>query len=73
MLNDVEKEHLALSARALTYMQSLRFLTDHLNGDIYYHISHEGHNLQRTRAQIKLLLNMEDNFNAMKEIIKRLS
>lgn len=72
-LNPVEKEYLALSAKAMTYMQCLRFLTDHLNGDIYYHISYEGHNLQRTRAQIKLLLSMEDNYEQMKDIVNKLS
>lgn len=72
-LTATEKDHLALSARAMTYMQCLRFLTDYLNGDIYYHINHEGHNLQRTRAQIKLLASMEQNFSAMKEIISSLS
>ncbi|HLO61230.1 MAG TPA: aminoglycoside phosphotransferase family protein [Bacteroidales bacterium] len=73
VMNDVEKDHLALSAKALTYMQSLRFLTDHLNGDIYYHINHEGHNLQRTRAQVRLLLSMEEHYDQMKEIIHKLS
>jgi len=72
MLNAVEKQYLPLSARALTYMQSLRFLSDHLNGDIYYHISHENHNLQRTRAQIKLMRSMEENYDEMVRIIKRL-
>ena len=72
MLNQVEKQYLALSARALTYMQSLRFLTDYLNGDIYYHINHENHNLQRTRAQIKLMMSMEENYDEMKSIISRL-
>jgi len=71
ILTETEKEYLALSARAMTYMQCIRFLTDHLNGDIYYHISHESHNLQRTRAQIKLLMSMEENYEEMKEIIKK--
>jgi hypothetical protein len=73
MLNSLEKEHLALSARVMTYMQSLRFLTDYLNGDTYYHIQHPLHNLQRTRAQISLMLSMEDNFEDMQQIIKDLS
>jgi len=72
MLNPVEKKYLALSARALTYMQALRFLTDYLNGDIYYHINHDNHNLQRTRAQIKLMMSMEENYNEMQSIISRL-
>jgi hypothetical protein len=72
ILTPVEKEYLALSARAMTYMQCLRFLTDHLNGDIYYHIGHEGHNLQRARAQIKLMLSMEDRYEEMKKTIEEL-
>jgi hypothetical protein len=72
MLNPVEKKYLALSARALTYMQALRFLIDYLNGDIYYHINHDNHNLQRTRAQIKLMMSMEENYEEMQSIISRL-
>jgi Ser/Thr protein kinase RdoA (MazF antagonist) len=70
MLSPLEKEHLALSARVMTYMQALRFLTDYLNGDLYYRIHHPLHNLQRARAQIKLLLSMEEQFSKMKAIIE---
>ena len=69
MLNHDEKEHLALSARVMTYMQVLRFLTDYLNGDTYYRIHHPLHNLQRTKAQIKLLMSMEEQYGEMKRVI----
>ena len=69
MLNKDEKEHLALSARVMTYMQILRFLADYLNGDTYYRIHYPKHNLQRARAQIKLLLSMEEQYEEMKRII----
>jgi Ser/Thr protein kinase RdoA (MazF antagonist) len=69
MLSRIEKEHLALSARVMTYMQVLRFLADYLNGDTYYRIHHPLHNLQRARAQIKLLLSMEEQYGEMKRII----
>jgi len=69
MLNPVEKEYLALSARMITYMQCLRFLADYLNGDIYYRIHHPLHNLQRTRAQVKLLLSMEEQYEEMRAIV----
>lgn len=72
MLAPVEKEHLALSARVMTYMQVLRFLTDYLNGDTYYRIHHPRHNLQRTKAQLKLMLSMEEQYTAMQKIIHRL-
>jgi len=73
MLNPVEKDYLALSARMITYMQCLRFLADYLNGDIYYKIHHPLHNLQRAKAQIKLLLSMEEQYDEMKRIVKNLS
>lgn len=72
MIYPVEKDYLALSARVMTYMQSLRFLTDYLNGDVYYRIHHPHHNLQRTRAQIKLMVCMEDSYDDMKRIIRSL-
>lgn len=70
MLTNMEKEHLALSARVMTYMQVLRFLTDYLNGDVYYRIHHPFHNLQRTRAQLALLLSMERLYAQMQQIVK---
>jgi len=69
MLGPAEKENLALSARVMTYMQVLRFLADYLNGDTYYRIHHAGHNLQRARAQIKLLMSMEEQYTEMKRIV----
>jgi len=72
MLTQAEKDHLALSARVITYMQALRFHADYLNGDTYYRIHHPSHNLQRTRAQLKLLLSMEEQYGEMKRIIRDL-
>jgi hypothetical protein len=40
MLTQIEKEYLPLSALVMTYMQTIRFLTDYLNGDTYYKIHH---------------------------------
>ena len=70
MLNASEQEYLALSARVMTYMQVLRFLTDYLNGDTYYRIHHPAHNLQRARAQMKLLFSMEEQYGEMKRIVE---
>ena len=71
-LNDLEKKYLAFSPLVMTYEQALRFLADYLNGDTYYKIHHEYHNLQRTRTQIRLLQSMEEQYDEMKDIIKRL-
>ncbi|MDR2083683.1 MAG: aminoglycoside phosphotransferase family protein [Bacteroidales bacterium] len=53
-LSSIEMEYLNFSAKYITYEQVLRFLMDYLNGDIYYKIKYTEHNLDRTRAQIKL-------------------
>lgn len=71
-LNTVEKEYLAFAPLLMTYEQTLRFLTDYLDGDTYYKIHHVHHNLQRTRAQLRLLESMEQQYEEMKRIIKKL-
>jgi len=65
-----EIDHLAFSAKFMTYIIGLRFLTDHLDGDHYYRIHFPGHNLQRAKSQFKLLKDMDLNFSSMKEIIR---
>jgi len=64
-----EIDHLAFSGLYLTYEQTLRFLMDYLNGDTYYRITCPDHNLVRTRAQAKLLLSMEDQYEKMADYI----
>ena len=44
----------------LIYMQTLRFLADHLNGDIYYQVSYSGQNLERSKNQFQLLVCLEN-------------
>ncbi|HZL76251.1 MAG TPA: aminoglycoside phosphotransferase family protein [Bacteroidales bacterium] len=68
-LNNTEKEYLAFAPRLITYTIATRFLTDYIDGDNYFKISHEHHNLDRARAQIKLVECMEDKYEAMKKII----
>jgi hypothetical protein len=64
-----EIDSLSSGMLILPYMQSVRFLTDHLNGDQYYKILFSGHNLQRTRAQNELLLKLENNMPLLETII----
>jgi hypothetical protein len=71
-LNATEKEYLAFTPILITYEQALRFLADHLDGDKYYKIHHVNHNLQRARAQIRLIESMEENFVMMSSIIRGL-
>jgi len=54
-LTPAERDNLHYAGSVLIYMQALRFLTDHLNGDIYYKISYPGQNKDRTANQLLLL------------------
>ena len=54
VLSEDEKQSLWLGARVICLMIGVRFLTDHLNGDAYFHIHHENHNLERAANQFTL-------------------
>lgn len=71
-LNAIEKEYLAFAPLLMTYEQALRFLTDYVDGDKYYRIHHVNHNIQRTRAQIRLLESMEEQYSEMQKIIGKM-
>ena len=73
ILTPEEKEKLVFGGRMLTLMQAVRFLTDHLNGDVYYSIRHPGQNLQRARNQFRLLQLMDQMEEKMRSVIQALS
>ena len=50
-----ETKYLAFGAAYIIFEQALRFLTDFLNHDIYYHTQYPLHNLHRTQNQLTLL------------------
>jgi Ser/Thr protein kinase RdoA (MazF antagonist) len=54
-LTEIEKHYFSYAGKFMSYMQALRFLTDHLNDDVYYEAKYEGHNLVRARNQVTLL------------------
>ncbi|KYG78266.1 hypothetical protein AWW68_05735 [Roseivirga spongicola] len=54
-LTPVEIETLPLGGLCMTYITAVRFLTDYLNGDVYYKVTFEGENLVRARNQLKIL------------------
>lgn len=69
-LTESEIQNLAFGAKLLTYMQTVRFLTDYIDGDTYYKISYPKHNLVRSHAQFKLLQSMEQNYTAMQKTVQ---
>lgn len=62
-LNRDEMQMLPFAPVYLTFIIGLRFLTDYLNGDVYFHIHHPGHNLDRARVQFRLVEEMEKILN----------
>ncbi|MDR1403591.1 MAG: aminoglycoside phosphotransferase family protein [Tannerellaceae bacterium] len=70
-LTPLEISLLPYGGRLLTYMQTVRFLTDYINGDTYYKVHHPRHNLQRTKAQFKLLQSLEANMEKMNDFMKQ--
>jgi Ser/Thr protein kinase RdoA (MazF antagonist) len=54
VLTGEERAGLRLAPVVVTVEQAVRFLTDHLAGDVYYRVERRGHNLDRCRAQLAL-------------------
>jgi len=69
-LGQRERELLPMGAKLMTLECGMRFLADYLNGDKYFKVHREGHNLDRARTQFKLVRSMEENWDAMMEIVK---
>ena len=70
-LTEKEVELLPMGAKVMTFECGMRFLTDYLEGDHYFKIHREGHNLDRCRTQFKLVEDMEAKWDTMQEIVKK--
>ena len=70
-LTPLEIDLLPFAARLITLEQGMRFLADHLNGDVYYKIHRENHNLDRARTQLKMVADMEGKFQAMEAVVTK--
>lgn len=60
-----------VGAKVMTFECGMRFLTDYLEGDHYFKIHRENHNLDRCRTQFKLVENMEKKWDTMNRIIQK--
>lgn len=72
-LTRTELEILPDGARLMTLECGLRFLTDYLQGDIYFHTARPNHNLDRTRTQIALVRDMEANDSRIRKMIREIT
>lgn len=69
LLTAAEVRSLPLGAWMMTYEVGIRFLTDYLDGDCYFHIDYPEHNLVRARNQFALLRDMERQEQAMQDVV----
>lgn len=60
LLTEAEKTYVGFAGLFMIYMQALRFLTDHLNDDVYYGAKYAGHNFVRAGNQITLLTRLQE-------------
>ena len=68
-LTPAEKDSLVTGAYLMTLECGVRFLADYLNGDVYFKIHRENHNLDRCRTQFKLVADMEAKEAKMREMV----
>lgn len=71
ILSEKEFELLAEASILMTFECGMRFLTDYLDGDVYFRIHRDSHNLDRARNQFKLVADMESKLSEMKAIQKK--
>lgn len=69
LISKREKELLYTASIVMTLELAARFLTDHLNGDLYFRVHRPGHNLDRTRAQLTLARELMGNKSKGEKII----
>jgi Ser/Thr protein kinase RdoA (MazF antagonist) len=72
-LTQKEIELLPMGAKIMTYECGMRFLTDYLQGDVYFKTERPGQNLDRARTQFKLISDMEAKWDTMTAIVKKYS
>ena len=68
-LTETEIAYLPFSAKLMTLECGMRFLTDYLNGDTYFHTDYPTQNLDRCRTHLHLVADMEAKAEQMQRII----
>ena len=70
-ITDIERKNLVMGAILMTYECGIRFLTDYLDGDVYFRLSRAGQNVDRTRTQFKLVSDMEKQYDLLNKIVDK--
>ena len=72
-LTSLEIEHLVTGGKLMTLEVGIRFLTDYLEGDVYFKTEYDDHNLVRARSQFRLLECIEEKESEMKNFVSRVA
>ena len=70
-LTPAERENLPFAGKLITLETAIRFLTDYLEGDVYFKTRRPHHNLDRCRNQLKIVESIESQMNEMKKLLKQ--
>lgn len=69
-LTKAEKENLPFGVKLMTFECGIRFLTDYLDGDLYFRTDYAEHNIVRARNQFKLVEDIEAKYDEMQKIVR---
>ena len=68
-LTEAERENLPFSGKLITFETAIRFLTDYLEGDVYFKVKRPEHNLERCRNQLRMVESIEEQSKRMKDLL----
>lgn len=71
ILTPIEMEYLGISGALLAYIMAVRFLTDYLQGDVYYKIKYSNTNLDRCRGQLELVRQILERQKDIRQMLGR--
>ena len=72
-LTPLEVDLLPFSGKLISFEVALRFLTDYLEGDVYFRVTREGQNLDRCRTQLALVKSIEEQEEQMLKFVKKVA
>ena len=71
-LNNHDFDYIVDAIHLITFELGLRFLTDHLAGNVYFKVNRPDHNLHRAKVQFKLVESIEQQEGTLRAIVERL-
>lgn len=72
-LTEKEIENFVIGGKVITFEAGIRFLTDYLEGDVYFKTEYDSHNLDRCRTQLRLVECIEDQEEEMLDFVKKVA